>query len=145
MATLSKHGTEIGRLYYTTTVKAYMSDGAILKKSFAGDWKLVGKCKPDITPTEAYRLAAERQRAFLAKRPALVAYRKALHEAVCMGKAWKLDLAIGLMPDDPDGVWSQACDGHGDNCHLDLDDVEELCHLYRAAIEEQCRANTATA
>jgi hypothetical protein len=33
-------------------------------------------------------------------------------------------------------VWSEACDGYGDNVSADVEDCVELCRLYRAALEE---------
>ena len=41
------------------------------------------------------------------------------------------------MPDDPDGVWSEACDGYGDNISADVDEVAALCELYKLAENEQ--------
>jgi hypothetical protein len=32
-----------------------------------------------------------------------------------------------MMPDDCDGVWSECCDGYGDNIRADVDDVAKLC------------------
>ena len=43
-------------------------------------------------------------------------------------------MAVTMMPDDADGVWSEACDGYGDNVHADVDDVAKLCALYRTAL-----------
>ena len=59
-----------------------------------------------------------------------------LHDLAGLGKAWKLNSAVELMPDDPDGVWSEACDGYGDNVHADVSEIVELCGLYRAALRE---------
>lgn len=42
-------------------------------------------------------------------------------------------LAIMAMPNDPDGVWSKEFDGYGDNVSADLDEIVELCLLYREA------------
>ena len=134
MAKLSAHGQEIGRINFTTFQKAYMADGTILK-NYGSGWKLYGKCK--VSPVEAYAAAKARQDAFIAVRPCTVAYRKELHNLAGMGKAWKLHAAVELMPDDPDGVWSEACDGYGDNVHADIDEICRLCDLYKAAIEEQ--------
>jgi len=40
------------------------------------------------------------------------------------------------MPDDCDGVWSEACDGFGDNISADVDEVGNLCRLYKNALAE---------
>jgi len=53
-----------------------------------------------------------------------------------LGKARKLHTAIQYMPGDPDGVWSEACDGYGDNVHADLDEVSHLMRLYHARVLE---------
>lgn len=135
MACLSKHGTEIGRITFTTTQKAYMSDGTVLKR-VCGDWKVAGKVKSGFSVQDHFERAKAHQEQYLANHPALVPYRKALHSIAGMGKAWKLDMAISMMPDDPDGVWSDCCDGYSDNVHADLDEIYELCRLYKAASAE---------
>lgn len=45
--------------------------------------------------------------------------------------------AVQMMPGDPDGVWSEACDGYGDNVSADVDDVVALCRAYKVAMMEQ--------
>ncbi|NTU52267.1 MAG: hypothetical protein HGA97_00910 [Chlorobiaceae bacterium] len=52
-----------------------------------------------------------------------------------LGKAWKLHAAIQLLGDDVDGIWSECCDGFGDNVHADVDEIAELVRLYAAALE----------
>jgi hypothetical protein len=135
MAKISAHGSIIGTLEYISTAKRYMSDGVVLKNNGFG-WKLAGKVKPGIDPAQAFANAERRQREKLEAFPAVAAYRKALHELAGVGKRWKINLAVSTMPDDPDGVWSEACDGYGDNVHADLDELVELCRLYRAALAE---------
>ena len=135
MAKVSAHGTEIGTIYFSTSAKRYMSDGTILKHHGFG-WKLAGKIKPEFTPESAFRSAVEHQRKALADRPAFAAYRKLLHEAAGMDKRWKLNAAISMMPDDPDGVWSECCDGYSDNVHCDLDEIVALCRAYKVALME---------
>jgi hypothetical protein len=62
-----------------------------------------------------------------------------LHELCGLNKRWKLHAAVQMMPDDPDGVWSEACDGYGDNVHADIDDVAKLCMVYRLAIGDKAK------
>lgn len=143
MAKLSAHGHQVGRIEFLTYAKAYCADGKILKNDGSG-WKLHSKCKPGITPEAAYAAAVERQRAFLADRPMHAAYRKALHDMAGLSKRWKLHLAVQMMPQDPDGVWSEACDGYGDNVHADVDEVCELCRLYESAMTEQAELKDPT-
>lgn len=143
MAKLSAHGKEIGRITYTTYAKAYMEDGVVLKNAGFG-WKVAGKVKAGFTPQSAYETALASQRAFAETHPRLMAYRKELHEMAGLGKAWKLHMAVQVMPDDPDGVWSEACDGYGDNVHADIDEVSHLCDLYKSALDESRELKSAT-
>lgn len=135
MAKLSAHGNEIGRLIFLTYVKAYMEDGMVLKNIGFG-WKIHGKVKAGVDPRDAYKRAFDRQVEFLAPRPAYRAYRSELHAMAGVCKRWKLHAAVELMPQDPDGVWSEACDGFGDNIHADVEEVSHLCALYLAAEHE---------
>lgn len=135
MAKLSAHGSEIGRIVFLTYTKAYMSDGTVLKNIGFG-WKIHAKVKPGVDPRDAYQRAIDRQSAFLADSPAYRAYRSELHSMAGVGKRWKLHGAVELMPQDPDGVWSEACDGFGDNVSADVDEVAHLCDLYLAAERE---------
>ena len=136
MAKVSAHGSTIGTVYFTDHAKRYMSDGVILK-NHTGAWKLHGKVKEGITPQAAYYNAIEYQRTWLAKRPMCAEYRRQLHNLTGMGNRWKLHLAVTLMPEDPDDVWSEACDGYGDNVHADIDEVCDLCRVYLSAVAEK--------
>lgn len=136
MAKLAAHGAEIGRLYYTTSAKAYMADGTVLKNAGFG-WKISARVKSGFSPQQVFESARESQIKHNAERPALVAYRKCLHDLAGLSKRWKLHTAVEMMPDDPDGVWSEACDGYGDNVAADIDEVAELCALYKVACAEQ--------
>jgi hypothetical protein len=149
LAKVSAHGREVGTVYFTTTAKRYMSDGTVLKNDGHG-WKIYGKVKAGVTPEQAHANAAARQAKLLAERPELAAYRRALHAQAGLSKRWKLHATIELMPDDPDGVWSETCDGYGDNVHADLDDIVKLCKLFREVVERgkiraQMAAQTAAA
>ena len=110
MAKISAHGKIIGTIFLTTSAKRYMSDGAILKNIGFG-WKIYGKVKPGVDPAAAFEHAANRETAFRLARPCAAAYKKELHSLAGMNTRWKLHAAVQLMPDDPDGVWSEACDG----------------------------------
>lgn len=144
MAKLSAHGTEIGTVHFLTYAKRYMSDGVVLKNIGFG-WKIHGKVKPGVTPEQAFNNAAERVRAYRAERPAYSAYRAALHNLAGLSKRWKLHACVELMPDDADGVWSEACDGYGDNIHADIEEVSELCKLYKESIREQSQIKQSVA
>ena len=135
MARLSAHGAEIGRIDYSTYRCAYMADGKILKDAGHG-WKLYKKCKPGIDPIDAFNRARTGLANRLAARPALASYSDFIRSLAPLSKRWKLALSLQMMPDDPDGIWSECCDGYGDNVEADLDDIVKLCTLYRAAISE---------
>lgn len=132
MAKLSAHGAIVGTIDYLTKSKRYMSDGVILRNIGFG-WKLAGKIKQGVTPQEAYASSKARYDAQCAEKTAAYLYMKELHAMAGLCKRWKLHAAVALMPNDPDGVWSEVCDGYGDNVHADLDDLVKLCALYRLA------------
>jgi hypothetical protein len=135
MAKCSAHGTEIGTIYTNTKAFRYMSDGAILKNIGFG-WKLHARIKPGFSPSEAFTQKQKRQLEIMERKPALRTYRKALHDLAGIGKRWKLEQAISMMPDDPDGVWSTCCDSYADNVHADIGEIVSLCQLYKTAIAE---------
>lgn len=135
MAKISAHGTEIGTIYKLTSAKRYMTDGVILKNIGFG-WKLGGRVKPGLDPNAAFLASSSRIEAALSARPDFAAYRKMLHDMAGLSKRWKLHSAVTMMSNDPDGVWSEACDGYGDNVHADVDECTELCRLYRLALSE---------
>ena len=135
MAKLSAHGTEIGRVMFTTYAKAYMSDGVVLKNAGGSGWKIHGRIKEGVTPTQAYENQKRHQEQYLAQRPEVAAYRKELHKLAGIGKAWKLHTAISLLGNDVDGIWSEVCDGYSDNVHADVDEISHLVQLYNTVRE----------
>jgi hypothetical protein len=136
MAKISAHGAIIGTVEYATKSKRYMSDGVILVNLGWG-WKLGGRVKAGITPLAAYERAKAHLEAQRIAKPAAAAYVKLLHSMSGRSHRWKLHAAVMLMPEDADGVWSEACDGYGNNIHADVDEVGELCRLYLLALREQ--------
>lgn len=136
MAKVSAHGEIIGTLEYLTHAKRFMSDGVVLVNQGFG-WKLRGKIKPELTPQQAFENAKSRLDARLRDRPAVAVYRAELHAMAGVGKRWKLHAAVQMMPDDADGVWSEACDGYGDNVCASVDEVAVLCRAYKVAMMEQ--------
>lgn len=142
MAKVSAHGSIVGTIETLTGAKRFMSDGAVLKNIGFG-WKLAGTLKAGVSPEAAFSAATVRQAERLGARPAYAAYRQELHAMAGMCKRWKLHAAVSLMPDDCDGVWSEACDGYGDNVSASVDEVAHLCRLFKAAIAESDRANAA--
>jgi hypothetical protein len=135
MAKLSAHGIEVGRVVYTTSTKAYMSDGKVLK-NWGDGWKRFSTVKAGFTPESALASAREALARWEAANPAGLAYKRELHALAPQGKRLKLHTAVQLMPEDADGVWSEACDGYGNNISADVDEVSALCRLYLAACDE---------
>jgi hypothetical protein len=136
MAKLSAHGAIIGTIEYTAKTVRYMEDGKVLV-NFGDGWKIRGKLKTGLSPQEAYAKAVKKQQDFLAARPAFRDYRILLHDLAPLSKRAKLHTCVEIMPDDCYGVWSDACDGYGDNIHASVDEVAALCAAYKAAIAEQ--------
>ena len=133
MAKISAHGSIVGTVEYLTKSKRYMSDGVILLNNGFG-WKIGGKVKSHVTPQAAYDGARTRLAEKLAAWPEMAAYIRELHGMAGLCKRWKLHSAVTMMPDDCDGVWSECCDGYGDNVHADVDEVADLCRAYRAVM-----------
>ena len=131
MAVLKKHGHEVGRVTLVKYVKAYMADGVILR-NYGDGWKVGGKCKPGVTPEEAY---ATQVRALGEVSTGWQAYRNAIIKACpATGKRGMLHLAIQMMPDDPDGVWSEVTDTiGGPRLQMSVEEIAELCRLYKGA------------
>lgn len=136
MAKLSAHGTEIGRLVFTSYSKAYMSDGKILK-NYGDGWKLSAKLKPGVDMESFFKKSQDRLIEWAISNPEAAAYKKALHNLTSQSNRSKLHISIQLMPDDADGVWSDCCDGWSGNIHADLDEISELCRLYLAIPSKQ--------
>lgn len=135
MAKVSAHGNEIGTILTATKAFRFMSDGVILINSGHG-WRLHKKLSPIYSPRAEFEKRAAKQIEVLARRPALAAYRKAMHAMAPISKRWKLKQAISMMPGDYDGVWSICCDSYYDNVEASVDEIGELCRLYENAIAE---------
>ena len=135
MAKLSAHGLEIGRINYVSKSVAYFEDGVVLV-NYGDGWKKRGKLKDGVIPAQAFEEKQIKHNEFLAGRPALAQYRRELHALAGLSKRGKLHMAVSLMPNDCDGVWSEVCDGYSDNVHADVDEVGKLCTLYLAAMRE---------
>lgn len=137
MAKLSAHGNELARRETPTARIAVMADGQIMRNQGFG-WKLWKRTKPGVDPVEYARKFQERTAAIM---PEVRAYIEALQDACDLEHRGRLHLAISLMPQDPDGVWSEmedTCYGYG----FDLDDICRACRAYQAA-EEAIKATEA--
>jgi hypothetical protein len=143
MAKIRAHGAIIGTVEYIHTAKRYMADGAILQNKGFG-WKLYAHVKPHLTPQEAYDHAAQRLSDKLNSNPQLRAYRAAIHNLAALSKRWRLATAIQMMPDDCDGVWSECCDSYGDNVSASVDEIADVCKLFKAFVATLPANDTAT-
>jgi len=134
MAKLSAKGrTLIGEIKYIRATRRYMSDGSVLENSGHG-WKVRGKVKAGHDITAVHAKAKASHEAQLSRAPALAAwYHAATQEPI--SRRWRLLLALSMMPDDIDGVYSTLTEGY-DALELTLDDVADLCRLHNAAYAE---------
>ena len=130
MATLYKHGAEIGRLEYLTYNVAVMADGKLLRNRGDG-WKLWRKCKDGINPADAF---AARKAAVTRKEqecPTYAWYKHELHAKFPLKTRFLAHTVITSMPQDPDGCWSEFNDMVGHS--IDLDTVVSLCRAWQSA------------
>jgi hypothetical protein len=135
MAKLSAHGYEIGTIEYLTFSIRFMSDGNILRNN-GGGWKLYKKMKEGFNVTESYNKRKLQHEERLQQYPLTAMFEKALHRACGVSKRGILFTAIEMMPDDPDGIWSEVCDSYGDNVHASIEEIVELCRLYKLAMTQ---------
>lgn len=127
MAKLSAHGTELARRETPTARIAVMSDGQIMRNQGFG-WKLWKRLKPGVNATEYARKFDVHTAAIPVE---VHNYIEALRDACDLEHRCRLHQAITLMPNDPDGVWSEFDDYSGYS--LDLDDIVKACRWYQIA------------
>ena len=137
MATLYKHG-ELGQVERLDCKLAYCADGKILRNDGDG-WKCYRKLKSGRDPALHFQEAKAHYAEKIRDNPCFAAWRDLLHSLVSFRCRNLVVRTIGLMPDDPDGVWSELSDygylfGEGDL--LSIDDACALCAAYRAAMLE---------
>lgn len=132
MATLYKHGSEIGRIDTTTSTIAYMSDGNIMRNAGNG-WKLWKKCKPGYTPEAAFAKAQERQQSGDDANPTRKELRKAMR-GITASKRWMVMETLNLLGDDIDGAWS-TLDDYG--FPISLEEIQEIAGYHSAALRRQ--------
>ena len=139
MAKISAHGQVIGTIDYIANSKRFMSDGCVLINHGTG-WKVYGRVKPGVDIVEHFQKRSARHQELINTRPALAAYHAQMTK-IALSKRWRLNMALRMMSDDPDGVWSEVCDGYSGNLKLSIDQIVHLCKLYNAAIAENVAAN----
>ncbi|WP_136256290.1 hypothetical protein [Metallibacterium scheffleri] len=131
MSTLSKHGTEVGRIEGLSSVTVYMNDGTVHKDSGNG-WRCAGRVRECLTPADAYERAAEREAARYELAPCLAAYRRLLHSTVPQHRdRRRLHVSIAQHAGRVDDVLTDSLEVL---ClHLDEADLATLCGAYRLA------------
>lgn len=127
MATLSKHGATLLVIERLSSKLAYMSDGNILINQGDG-WKCWRKVKPGVDPVTHAREREERYKQFLVERPGYAEYRRVLHAIACNGKRSLVRMAVEMLGNDVDGLWSELND-HAD-VSVTVDDCVELSRAY---------------
>ena len=141
MAKLSIHGDGI-QIEYLRKKKAYCSDGKVLI-NYGGGWKLYAKIKPGLNYKDVAQRALDYQRQQITAATAWAEYRNILMKEIKSLEKRNLFLAVfELMPDDPDGVYSEThdCFMH-DMPRLDLDTICQLSRLHKQVeIERQSAA-----
>jgi hypothetical protein len=137
MAKLSAHGKEIGRIEYLTKTLAFFEGDRTILVNYGYGWKKYNRViNEGVNPRDAYSRRKQKNEKFLAEHPAFAAYKKALFSICGLSKRGRLHIAVQLSWQDPDGVWSDVCDGYGDNVSASIEEVVELCNLYQAAQKE---------
>lgn len=129
MAKLCAHGSELARRETPTGRIVVMSDGNIMRNDGFG-WKRWRKLKAGVDPQEYARKFNAGTESIP---PEVRAYIQALQDTCDLAHRARLHTAISLMPNDPDGVWSELDDCAG--CSPDLDDIVKACRVYESAMD----------
>lgn len=108
-----------------------MEDGHILKNR-GGGFKRYRKVIKG-TPQEAVEKRRNSYNARMAACPSHAVYIKMLVREFALKNRMQVDLAVSMMPNDADGVWS-TLDDYG--IHCDLDTLVVLCRNYVAGEAE---------
>lgn len=134
MATIRANGTIIGDVQYLTYVARYMSNRVVLRNSGDG-WKRYGVIKDRFkTPQEAYEYQLEFKKRVDEKNPHLAAYRNAMiKEFPRIAVRAKAVMLFDMLPEDPDGCWSELQDLKQ---LLTFEEVQELLRLRKEECDE---------
>ena len=133
MATLSKHGMEVGRIELLTSRLSFCEDGKILRNQGQG-WKLYKKMKAGFSIQDAFLKHKAHQDKILAERPCYAHYKKLFCQLFSFSDRYFINEAIALLGDDVDGLWSELSDR---NIHVDVEELCELNNLWKAAAIEK--------
>lgn len=132
MASLSKNGTELGRIARTWHTDAHFSSGKILRNSGFG-WKVHATVRPGIDPATHFARREASYADLMARKPALNAFHN-LVVKIPLDRRWKLKAALEVIgPEDSDGVWTSV----NDYANKDkFDTIQKICVAYQAALTE---------
>ena len=140
MAKLRSHGLELFRDEGLTDKIALFADGHILR-DYGSGWKLYKKLKPGQSATDYAETLRERLRTL--RGPSWHAFAERFHALVSFKNRHFVYNAIKLLPDDPDGVYSEMDDSFmGREIGLSIEECVELCILFRAAAAEKAEKPT---
>jgi len=133
MATIYKHGGEVGRIEKLTFSMLFCADGKILRNHGDG-WKIWRKLKPDVEggPRGSFERCQAEYDAKLDASPEFASWRDKVHEFPLRKRALVVE-AVRLLPADPDGLWSELEDM---GCPVSHGEAQALLAAYRAAQAE---------
>lgn len=136
MATIYKHGGEVGRIEKLTFSMLFCADGKVLRNHGDG-WKLWRKLKPDVEggPAGAFKRCSDEYNAKLRDGWAFAHWRDLVHEFPLRKRALVVE-AVRLLPADPDGLWSELEDM---GCPVSHGEAQALLDAYGAAQREAKR------
>jgi hypothetical protein len=134
MATIYKHGGEVGRIEKLTFCMLFCEDGKVLQNRGSG-WKLWRKLKSGIDVRECFDNYRAEYSAWLLARPAFDHWRGLVHGFSLRKRALVVE-AVRLLPADPDGLWSEL---EGMGCPVSPGEAAALLSAYSAAAAEQKR------
>jgi len=133
MATIYKHGGEVGRIEKLTFSMLFCADGKVLR-NFGSGWKLWRKLKSDVEggPRGCFERCKADYDAMLANGPEFASWRDKVH-AFPLRKRLLVIEAVKLLPADPDGLWSELEDM---GCPVSHGEAKALLDAYKAAQAE---------
>lgn len=134
MAKLSAHGEELLRLEFTTYRLAYMSDGQALRNVGDG-WKKYKKVKDGLNIREVVQDRGQKRLNFRNECPCWARYLDLLVDNFSLEHRAAVHTIIDMMPQDPDGCWSEINDNMGEDS-IDLETLVEMCRAWQSAEKE---------
>ena len=142
MARLSAHGRELFRAEYLTMRVSHRSDGHLLR-NIGNGWKVWKKCKATANP----EAVADRAKARLSEREnrerLYFEFQRLLFDLVPFRARFLVVTAMDLLPDDPDGLYSElsgTINRYPYDTELSLEDCVDLCRALKLADAEKLQA-----